>query len=286
MTTYDLGDSVYLFTNLTDPSTGNPANATAALTLTKPDGTAGTFGTVNNPSTGAYNTSTNPVDQTGVWTYKWSFTGTLVGVDSGQFTVADPAPATYASLVDLKAHLGITDTSEDNLLLKALTAASRGVGEWCGKRRFSLDLTATARIYPPQGDYDLFVDDIGSMAGFLVEIGSGGVFTTLPANNYEVTPVNGLVRGEPITSLKDLNYSGIWWAGGVSPRVRVTARWGWPEIPDMISEATLLTAARLFRRKGSPEGVAGFNDMGVVRVVGSDPDINKLTQPFKRYGIA
>lgn len=286
MTTYDLGDAVYLFSNLADPTTGLPANATAALAVTKPDGSAGSIGSINNPSTGAYNASTTAVDQTGVWVYKWTFSGSLTGVDSGQFTVSDPAPATYANLAELKKHLGIDDTAEDGLLLKALSSASRAIGRLCGGRRFTLQPTLTSRIYPPQGDYSLFVDDIGSITGLLVEIGSGGVFSTLAAANYEATPTNALVRGEPITSFYDLNYSGIWWAGGVSPRVRVTAHWGWPEVPDEISQATLILAARLFRRKGSPEGVAGFNDLGVVRLGRTDPDVSMLITNFKRYAFA
>lgn len=193
---------------------------------------------------------------------------------------------TYATLVELKSQLGILDTNEDTLLNKALSTASRAVEKWCGNRQFSLDGSTSARVYAPVGNYELFVDDIGDTAGLVVETGSGGVFTTLAANNYEASPTTALVRGEPITSLLDLNYSGIWWAGGVTPRVRVTAKWGWPAIPDEISQATLLTAARLYRRKGSPEGVAGFGDLGVVRVMRVDPDVQALISDFKRYAVA
>jgi hypothetical protein len=193
---------------------------------------------------------------------------------------------TYATLVELKLQLGITDTTEDTLLNKALSTASRAVEKACGNRVFTLDGSATARVYVPQGNYDLDVDDIGTLTGLLVETGSGTTYTTLPATAYETTPTTALVRGEPITSLNDLGYAGVWWSGGVTPRVRVTACWGWPAIPDEVSQATLITAARLFRRKGSPEGVAGFGDMGVVRVPKLDPDVQAMLQPLKRYAIA
>lgn len=193
---------------------------------------------------------------------------------------------TYATLTELKSQLGILDVNEDTLLNKALGTASRAVEKWCGNRVFSLDVSATARVYVPKANYELFIDDVGTLTGLQVETGSGGVYSVLAATNYEATPTNALVRGEPITSLFDLNYTGVFWAGGVSPRVRVTAQWGWPAIPDEISQATLLVAARLYRRKGSPEGVAGFGDLGVVRVARVDPDVEALLSDFKRTAIA
>lgn len=45
--------------------------------------------------------------------------------------------------------------------------------------------------------------------------------------------------------------------------------------PD-VTEAILLLAGRLYNRRNSPEGVAGWGDMGVVRVVSVDPDVERL----------
>lgn len=40
--------------------------------------------------------------------------------------------------------------------------------------------------------------------------------------------------------------------------------------------AALMLAGRLYKRKASPEGVAGFGDLGVVRVLADDPDVSLL----------
>ena len=45
--------------------------------------------------------------------------------------------------------------------------------------------------------------------------------------------------------------------------------------PD-VTEAILLLASRLYSRRNSPEGVSGWGEMGVVRVVGVDPDVERL----------
>lgn len=47
--------------------------------------------------------------------------------------------------------------------------------------------------------------------------------------------------------------------------------------PDVI-EATLILASRLYARRNSPEGVAGWGDLGVVRIIASDPDIESLLE--------
>lgn len=50
--------------------------------------------------------------------------------------------------------------------------------------------------------------------------------------------------------------------------------------------ACLMHAARLYKRKNSPEGVAGFGEFGTVRVSRFDPDVEDLLSPFFRFGFA
>lgn len=57
-------------------------------------------------------------------------------------------------------------------------------------------------------------------------------------------------------------------------------------IPATLREATLLLTSRLFRRRLSPEGVAGFGEFGAVRVGVVDPDIERLITPSRSWGIA
>lgn len=186
----------------------------------------------------------------------------------------------YADLPTLKAALKATDTERDDLLNNALAAASRGIDATCG-RRFYLDATATARTYTLTDrvvrDFlgeRLLIDDIGDDAGLVVEIGAAGAWTEL--TGYESAPDNALVRDRPITALT--RTSGSW--GGGATRVRVTAQWGWPAVPDEVVQATLIQALRLFRRKDSPEGVTGSAEWGVVRLPRVDPDVYALIQHY------
>jgi hypothetical protein len=152
------------------------------------------------------------------------------------------------------------DTSRDDLLQRALTAASRAIDRACG-RRFWLDPTAVQRNYNPwrgrvvrEADGEiLLTDDIGDTTGLAMETGTpaGGVRTAV--TGWETVPDKALADGQPITGL--LRPMGIWtWSTTSTTRMRVTTRFGWPAVPDEVEQATLIQASRLFKRKDSPEG--------------------------------
>jgi hypothetical protein len=188
----------------------------------------------------------------------------------------------YGDLATLRQRLNIPDddTSRDALLTKALAAASRGIDKACG-RRFWLDTEPVTRTYNPRGrvvcedDGELLLtDDIGDTTGMVIETGYGVSFT--PVTGYETSPENALLDGQPVTGLRLV--MGVW--GIATTRVRVTARFGWPEVPDDVAEAALIQATRLYKRKDSPEGVTGSAEWGVVRLSRRDPDVWNLIEPF------
>jgi hypothetical protein len=61
----------------------------------------------------------------------------------------------------------------------------------------------------------------------------------------------------------------IWVCGRVLP--------GHMTNPD-VQYAIALLASRLYKRRQSPEGVAGWGELGVVRVMREDPDIRMLLE--------
>ena len=187
----------------------------------------------------------------------------------------------YADLATLKAMLGITDTSRDSLLEAALDAASASIDQRCG-RTFGMDVTPSPRVFrvrgrvtPFDGGSLLLVDDIATLDGLTVETGRPGGWVEV--TDAEPYPDNALDRGRPITGLVRPFWS-------TSAQVRVTAVWGWPAVPEPVVQATLLQASRLYRRKDSPEGVAGSAEWGLIRVPGLDPDVRALVEPYRLPG--
>lgn len=190
--------------------------------------------------------------------------------------------ASYGSMAALKTRLKIEpdDTSRDTDLTSVLAAASGSIDLTTG-RRFWLDPEPVTRTFNPRGrvvqrdDGDLLLTgDIGSETGLVVESGSAGAYTAV--TGYETSPDNALLDGKPIRGL--LRVLGTW--GTATARVRITARFGWPAVPADITEAALIQALRLYRRKDSPEGVTGSAEWGVVRLSRRDPDVWNLIEPY------
>lgn len=167
------------------------------------------------------------------------------------------------------------DTTRDPLIGAAITAASKLIDNETG-RTFGLAGSATQRIFVPNACEDtLIVDDIGALTGLVVETGSFGEDTWTSLTNsvdFEVSPLNALAMSRPVTSL--VKPTG--WGSTRLARVRVTAKWGWPAVPDEVVQAALIQAIRLFKRKDSPEGVLGSTDFGFTRVSKMDPDVMSL----------
>jgi hypothetical protein len=116
-----------------------------------------------------------------------------------------------------------------------------------------------------------------------VATGSGSTFNTVDSSLYETYPRNALAKREPIEGILRIGSS---WPRGIGQRVRVTARWGWPAIPDVVEQATLLQAGRLYKRKDSPQGVLANAEWGSIRVASIDPDVARLLRRVIKHGFA
>lgn len=280
MAVYDLGDGVPLEHEVRSADQVL-TSATVTITLTRPDGTSFTSPTITNPSTGIYRAVPVP-DTVGLWTGVWTTAGTVTSVTPLAFSVASPPPARYTDLATVKASLGkSTADDRDDLIEQAIAAASRMIDQRCG-RRFYADTAASARVFPAY-DRHLTVGDAQSLrvADYVTAVGAtvetqtsfAGTWTTV--TGWEPGPANADADGLPWT---EIVYQAGW--VGDATRVRVTAKWGWPSTPDGVAQAAALLAARLYRRKDSPNGVIGSADWGTIRVSRTDPDVEALIAPY------
>lgn len=53
-------------------------------------------------------------------------------------------------------------------------------------------------------------------------------------------------------------------------------------LPAQVRTAMLMYGSRIYKRKTSPEGVAGFGDLGVVRISNMDVDVEALIGRYLR----
>lgn len=190
------------------------------------------------------------------------------------------------TVANLKAHLGLTDAVDDTPLTTAVNAANAMVVQRC-RRSFDTDATATARIFRPVHNRYVVVNDIHTATDLVVKTDDDddGTFeTTIAAADYQLEPLNGVVDGEsgwPYTAIRAVE-SDTFLMATRRASVQVTAKWGWAAVPGPVTQATLLVAARLFKRKDSPHGSVGFDEFAL-RVSREDPDVAAALEGMGHY---
>jgi hypothetical protein len=187
----------------------------------------------------------------------------------------------YATLQEVKNSLRITDTIDDSLLETAIESASRMIDGFTA-RTFSNAGTAI-RNFAATDDLNLIIDDAISV----IEVAStdeiGDTYTIWKTTDFQLEPLNSRSDGlyMPYTGIRAVN-DYAWPVVDQQALCRITAVWGWPAVPTAIKQATVIQSSRLYKRLDSPLGVAGFGDMGAIRVGRYlDPDVEQLAMPFR-----
>jgi hypothetical protein len=196
----------------------------------------------------------------------------------------------YCTLSQLRDQLSDSkDLATEGILERAINAASRWIDDVCG-RHFWPETAATARRYRPDDPDVAWVHDISTTTDLVIATdttGDGTYATTWASTDYDL---------EPLDADKD-GTAYAWWricavdrytfpTTARRPPLRVTAKWGWSAIPDDVTQACVLRAAGLFKRKDSPHGITAFDGFGAVRVTRSDPDVMALLNNYIRMDMA
>ena len=200
----------------------------------------------------------------------------------------------YATRNQVKAALriGTADVIDDDLIDNCVGAASRLIDGYCN-RRFWQTGTAEARVYQAEDSFYCSIDDIAGTALTLkTSTQADGTFDLQwSRSDYQLEPLNGNLDGltwsyDKIRAVGDYLFPTVNANYGEQALVQVTAIFGWPSVPEPVTQATIIQASRIFKRYDSPLGVAGFGDLGAIRVSRFlDPDMAQLVEPYRRMRI-
>lgn len=190
----------------------------------------------------------------------------------------------YASLQQVKAALRITDSTEDALLEIAIEAASRAIDGNTGRNFYNAG-TAT-RYFAPDDDFVLLIDDLAGTAITLQTANNAdGVYdVTWDTSDYQLEPLNGNSDGIawPYTRIRAIG-DYLWPILNGEALAKITGVWGWTSVPIAVTQACVIQSSRIYKRLDSPLGVAGFGDMGVMRVTRDlDPDVAQLIGTYRK----
>lgn len=199
----------------------------------------------------------------------------------------------YATLPQLKAALGLasSDEADDDALERAVTAASRLIDGYCGRRFYQPvdgvgDPTDTTLYFTASKPTRVRIDDATSVTTLEVDRAATDTWSEVDAGDYVLEPRNAPQTSKPYTHIR--------LTAGSLPTcrdgIRVTGQFGWPSVPAELVEATILQASRLFKRaREAPFGIAQMPslDGGGMRLSSKlDPDVELLVRPYRRPVVA
>lgn len=192
----------------------------------------------------------------------------------------------YCSLAEVKASARITDNVDDAMLELAVESASRLVDSYT--QRYFYNAGTATRLFAPLDSYVTEIDDLITLT--TLQTSDGETFgTTWAAKDYQLEPLNGVVdglTGYPATRVRAVDDFIFTYLDGEAT-VKITGVWGFSAVPTAIKQATVIQAARIFKRNDSPLGIAGFGEMGAVRVgTQLDPDVKQLIEPYRKVRFA
>jgi hypothetical protein len=187
----------------------------------------------------------------------------------------------YATLAQVKGALRLTDSIDDSLLEMAIESASRLIDGYT--YRYFYNAGTATRDFVAEDSYLTIIDDLISLSELKTTDEIGSEYVTWGTADYQLRPVNGKQDGlnVPYTSIlstDDLLFNIL----GEQALVRVTGVWGWSAVPIAVTQATIIQSSRIYKRLDSPLGVAGFGDLGAIRVGRAlDPDVEQLVMPYR-----
>lgn len=202
----------------------------------------------------------------------------------------------YTTLANFKlevATAGLTFTAnEDAVMETAINAASRAIDGYCGWR-FWQDATVVDRQFYAENTRCCYLlsdeagDGISTTTGLAVKIdedGDGTFETTLTiTTDFILKPVNAADR-VPVWP-----YTEVWLADNYSfpilangrPGVQVTAKFGWPAVPDDITKACLVLAHDLYKSKDAPFGAIPDAGMKITQ----NRTVSMLLAPYRKPSV-
>lgn len=179
----------------------------------------------------------------------------------------------YTTQTIVAAELGITSPSatQQTQIDAAVNAASRQIDAHTGRRFWQDGTVQTREFYADSWEF-CPVDDISTTTGLVVKLDdadTGAFGTTLTISTHFILhPLNAADRVPvwPFTGIRivDSGYRFPMSSSG-RPGVQVTAKFGWPAVPDDVAQACAIQAVQLYKSSQAVFGGLSF-DAGILRV--------------------
>ena len=191
----------------------------------------------------------------------------------------------YASLLQIKSAIGISDGIDDPMLEMAIESASRQIDSYT--ERYFYNAGTATKIFAPLDNWVCPTEDFITLTQVQTSEDGESFDTTWGTEDWQAEPLNGRAGGL-VTSYTQIraveNYLFPYRQGEAT--VRLTGTWGWSAVPIAITQATVILASRIFKRLDSPLGIIS-GELGSMRVgFRLDPDVQHLIEPYRKIRMA
>lgn len=199
--------------------------------------------------------------------------------------------SSYITSEQLKSTLSLTGTTyADADVAAAITAASRAIDAICN-RRFYVDASDATRYYRPNDDRaSVDIDDLVSLTTLQTDSGLDQTWAdTWASTDYALEPVNAQADATlmwPYTSIRVRPTGQFVFPVANIETVKVVGKFGWPQLPDAVTQATTMVATRfLVQARQAPLGIVPFEG-GAIRIAKRDAQVMALIGNLIRHRVA
>ena len=191
----------------------------------------------------------------------------------------------YATLLQIKSAIGISDGIDDPMLEMAIESASRQIDSYT--ERYFYNAGTATKIFAPLDEWVCPTEDFITLTQVQTSEDGESWDTTWGTEDWQAEPLNGRAGGL-VTSYTQIraveDYLFPYRQGEAT--VRLTGTWGWSAVPIAITQATVILASRIFKRLDSPLGIIS-GELGSMRVgFRLDPDVQHLIEPYRKIRMA
>lgn len=166
----------------------------------------------------------------------------------------------YVSIDEYRLFATNRQPGDEGVIEACVAAASRMIDRWCGRPHgFWQDSTVQTRTYHADSPGLCFVDDISTTTGLVVktDIDDDGAYaqTLTITTDFVLYPLNAGAQtpARPWNEIRIVSDEGF--PTGARPGVQVTAKFGWPTVPDEVRLACLLQAQMLMAGTEARTGI-------------------------------
>lgn len=188
----------------------------------------------------------------------------------------------YTTLATLKSRISITDETDDTELERIITAVSRAIDDYCGRRFYAADET---RYYMAQHGDRLLVDDLLSVTTLSTDDDGDRAYEhDWAATDYDLCPDNANIDGEPYWEIRATPNGNYSFPVGVRRGVKVVGSFGYRSTtPAVVEDACLAQCKLEYDARYSASGVEGGQNPSAN--ISLHPFVQRILNPLRRLTI-